>query len=306
MQQPYVRAFFESDTNTVTYVVSDPKTRDAIVIDPVLDYDAFASQTSTKSVSSVIAFIETEGLNLRAVLETHAHADHLSAAQYLRQRYSVPVAIGSEIGVVQKTFKKVFNLPDSVPTDGSQFDVLLFDGQDHSFGSVEVKSLATPGHTPACMSYLIGDAVFTGDALFMEDYGTGRADFPGGSALSLYRSVAKTLYSLDETTRVFVGHDYMPDGRPVRFESTIKRQRDSNVQINKTVSEAEFIDSRTRRDDTLRAPRLIYQSIQVNVFGGKLPDPDDNGVRYLRVPLNMRNATNAVGGPSDDGVETFE
>jgi glyoxylase-like metal-dependent hydrolase (beta-lactamase superfamily II) len=306
MNHPNVRAFFDSDTYTVTYVVSDPDTRDAVVIDPVLDYDVLASQTSTTSVAQVISFLGSEGLRLRAVLETHAHADHISAAQYLKEAYAVPVAIGNGIGVVQETFKKIFNFPIDVPSDGSQFDLLLDSKQTYRFGSLEVKPIATPGHTPACMSYLVGDAVFTGDALFMEDYGTGRADFPGGSAKLLYQSVSQKLFSLPESTRVFVGHDYMPGGRAVRFESTIKRQRKSNVQLSNQVSEAEFIENRNRRDGTLRPPRLIYQSIQINVFGGRLPEAQGNGVRFLTTPLNLRKPTNSVGRPLLQKAEAAE
>lgn len=295
MFSPDVQAYFDEDTFTVTYVVFDSSTGDAIVIDPVLDYDVFAAQTSTGSVDKVIAFLGERKLTLRAVLETHAHADHISAGQLLKSRYSVPFGIGAGIESVQKTFAKVFDFSVEVPVDGSQFDILFEPGSEYAFGSLKIRVLGTPGHTPACVSYYIGDAIFTGDALFMEDYGTGRADFPGGSAEALHSSVTKTLYALPGATRVFVGHDYQPDGREVRFESTIDRERESNIQIKKETTEAEFIKFRNSRDETLRAPRLIYPSIQINVFGGNMPSAADNGVRYLKIPFNTRDKTDGAG-----------
>ncbi len=293
--KPEVIGLFDSNTSTVTYLVFDPATRDTVIIDPVLDYDVLRSQTSTQSADAVIAVVRARELLVRAILETHAHADHISAAQYLKTHFQVSVGIGKDIHLVQKTFAKIFNLSADVALDGSQFDLLLEAGQSYSFGSLRVVPLSTPGHTPACMSYWIGDAVFTGDALFTEDYGTGRADFPAGSARDLYRSVTATLYQLPGDTRVFVGHDYQPGGRPVRFESTIALEKSANVQLPMDRSEQDFVVFREQRDGALKPPRLIYQSIQINVFGGMLPEPESNGVRYLKLPLNTRRATDSCG-----------
>lgn len=299
MIHPEVRALFDHDTSTLTYVVFDPRTKDAVLIDPVLDYDALASQTKTDGIDRIEELLTREGLVLRAVLETHAHADHLSAAAYFSKRHRVPVGIGAGIVKVQETFAKVFDIEDEVRTDGSQFDVLFEGGHTYRFGSLEFEALRTPGHTPACMSYLIGDAVFTGDALFMEDYGTGRTDFPAGSARDLYHSVHDVLYQLPPETRVFVGHDYQPGGREVAHESTIERQRARNVQLSQATTEEEFVTFRQKRDASLRPPRLIYQSIQINVYGGFLPAEHENGIRYLKTPLNMKCPTDSVGEPRD-------
>lgn len=304
MSSPSVLGFFDPDTSTVTYLVFDERSRDALIIDPVLDYDALRSQTATDSADRVIAQVKEKDLVVRAVLDTHAHADHISAGRYLATHFGVPVGIGSEIHLVQKAFAKIFNLPDDVPVDGSQFDLLLESGRVYPFGSLEVKPLSTPGHTPACLSYVIGDAVFTGDALFTEDYGTGRTDFPAGSAAALYHSVTETLYGLPESTRVFVGHDYQPGGREVRFETTIAEERRHNVQLPADRTEAAFIQFRNERDGALDPPRLIYQSIQINVFGGKLPQREANGTRYLRVPLNVRRPTDENGKPLADAGES--
>jgi glyoxylase-like metal-dependent hydrolase (beta-lactamase superfamily II) len=254
----------------------------------------------------VIRAVREEGLTVHAVLDTHAHADHISAAQYLGEHFSVPVGIGKGIAQVQQTFAKVFNLGNEVKTDGSQFALLIEPERLYQFGSLSLRGLPTPGHTPACMSYLVGDAVFTGDALFMEDYGTGRTDFPAGSANDLYKSVSETLYSLPEDTRVYVGHDYLPGGREVRFESTISKQKAENVQLPASRSENDFVEFRNSRDSTLKPPRLIYQSIQINVFGGKLPDEESNGKRYLKMPLNMRRPTDAVGNPREGKQEAAQ
>jgi glyoxylase-like metal-dependent hydrolase (beta-lactamase superfamily II) len=302
-KQYEVQAFFDEATFTVTYVVSDPETRDAVVIDPVLDYDNLSSQTSTKSIEKVLDYVREKDLSLRASLETHAHADHLTASPYLSDVLGIPVAIGDGISEVQKTFKAVFNLGPGAKTDGSQFDVLLSNNRPHAFGSIVVLPLATPGHTPACMSYLIGDAVFTGDALFMEDYGTGRTDFPRGSAEDLYHSVTDVLYELPEETRVFVGHDYLPAGREVRFESTISREKEGNIQLPAGKREDAFVRFRNERDAQLAAPRLLYQSVQVNVFGGRLPQPEPNGIRYLKIPLNLRAPTDDAGRIEQEAAE---
>jgi glyoxylase-like metal-dependent hydrolase (beta-lactamase superfamily II) len=287
------RAFFDPATSTVTYLVFDEETRDAVVLDPVLDYNSIGSQTSTESVDALMDFIRDNRLRLRWVLETHAHADHLSAAQLLKRRLQVPVAIGEKITMVQKSFKKLFDLPDDFATDGSQFDKLLTDGEVLEAGSLKVECIATPGHTPACMSYKIGNCLFSGDALFMHDYGTGRCDFPEGSAEDLYASVHDRLYALPDDTRVFVGHDYQPGGRAVRWETTIGESKKSNPQLQADTSREEFVKFRTERDATLKAPRLIFQSVQVNVDAGHLPKTGENGVRYLKLPLNLF-------GPTDD------
>lgn len=299
MTHPEVSAFFDPETWTVSYVVTDEATKDAVIIDPVLNYDVLASQTSTHSADEIVAYVEEHDLHVRAILETHAHADHMTAARYLARIWNVPIGIGKDIDKVQKTFAKVFGFDGEVATDGSQFDILLEGGKEYAFGSLVVRALATPGHTPACLSYVIGDAVFTGDALFMHDYGTGRADFPGGSAEALYTSVHDALYSLPDSTRVFVGHDYQPGGRLPAWETTIGKQKSENVQLQGQTSQAEFVERRNKRDSSLRPPRLIYQSIQVNVFGGYLPAEDKNGKRYLKTPLNPRCATDDIGQPKN-------
>lgn len=278
-------AFFDPATSTLTYVVFDRATRDAVVIDPVLDYDPIASRTETASVARVADFLQKEALRLRYVLETHAHADHLTASQFLKRRFGAPIGIGRAIVEVQQTFQEVFDLGPELATDGSQFDHLFADGETISAGSLDIEVIATPGHTPACVSYRIGDAVFTGDALFVEDYGTGRCDFPRGSADALYTSVHDRLYLLPDTTRVFVGHDYQPDGRPLRFETTIGASKRQNVQLRAATTRDEFVRMRTARDETLSQPRLLYPSVQVNIDGGRMPKPHANGRRYLVIPL---------------------
>ncbi len=295
--QPDVRAFFDPDTWTLSYVVSDPASRDAIIIDPVLSYDVLRSQTSHRNLEDLWTYVAERELVVRAIVETHAHADHISGARFLAEKYGVPVVIGRGITKVQETFADFFNIRGSVKTDGSQFDQLLDHEQLAEFGSLRVRALATPGHTPACMSYLIGDAVFTGDALFIEDYGTGRADFPAGSAEDLYESVTQVLYALPEDTRVFVGHDYMPAGRAMRYQTSILAEKSGNVQLPASRSRSDFIRFRNERDAGLSPPKLIFQSVQINVFGGFLPEEEDNHRRYLKIPLNTRRPTNAAGVP---------
>lgn len=292
-----IETFYDPATYTLTYVVFDPTSRDAVVIDPVLDYDPLSSSTSTKSIEAVEAFLKKESLRLHYVLETHAHADHLSGSQYLKRRFDAKVAIGARIRDVQSVFKGVFDLPASFAVDGSQFDRLFEDGDKASAGSLEVEVIATPGHTPACVTYKIGDAVFTGDALFMEDYGTGRCDFPSGSADALYTSIHERLYSLPDATRVFVGHDYQPNGRPLRYETTIGRSKAANVQLKASTSRAEFVERRNARDATLAAPRLLFPSVQINIDAGRLPKPHANGRRYLAFPLDMKKKTEDDGTP---------
>jgi glyoxylase-like metal-dependent hydrolase (beta-lactamase superfamily II) len=292
-----IRPFFDPQTSTLTYLVWDPQTKDAVVIDPVLDYDPLASQTSTKSADELSAAIHELGLHLRWVLETHAHADHLSASQLLAKRFEVPVAIGRRITEVQQTFKHIFDLGDDFATDGSQFDKLLDDGEVLEAGSLRIEAIATPGHTPACLSYKIEDAVFTGDALFMHDYGTGRCDFPRGSAADLYDSVHERLYALPDETRVFVGHDYQPGGREVRCETTIGQSKAHNPQLRAETSRQEFIEFRQERDAKLAPPRLIFQSVQVNADAGHIPKAHGNGIRYLRLPLNLFQPSDDLGAP---------
>ena len=292
-----VKAFFDPATYTLTYVVFDGETRDAVVVDPVLDYDPLASQTSVASAERVISFVRDNNLNVHWILETHAHADHLSSSQLLKRRLEAPVAIGENIRVVQETFKNVFDLPD-LAVDGSQFDKLIADGEKIAAGTITVEAIATPGHTPACMTFKIDDAVFTGDALFMPDYGTGRCDFPAGSADDLYASVHDKLYELPDETRVYVGHDYQPGGRELAYETTIGESKRKNVQLKAETARDEFVSFREKRDAGLSSPRLLYQSVQVNVDGGRLPREHGNGIRYLRLPLNAFGKTDDLGAPS--------
>ena len=292
-----IREFFDPETFTLTYVVYDAATRDAVVIDPVLDYDPASAQTSTESIERVARFIEAERLKLRYVLETHAHADHLSGSQMLKRRFGARIAIGARITEVQRAFKRFFNLPPSFAVDGSQFDRLLHDGESIEAGALRVDVIATPGHTPACVTYRVEDAIFTGDALFIEDYGTGRCDFAGGDAVALYRSVHDGLYALPDATRVFVGHDYLPDGRDLRFETTIGDSKRGNVQLSASTSQAEFVRFREARDATLHAPRLLLPSVRVNIDAGRLPASHPDGRRYLSVPMNASRPTDEAGAP---------
>jgi glyoxylase-like metal-dependent hydrolase (beta-lactamase superfamily II) len=292
-----IETFFDPATFTLTYVVYDPDSRDAVVIDPVLDYDPLSSSTSTASLERLDAFLRKESLRVHDVLETHAHADHLSGSQWLKRRYDARIGIGERITEVQSTFKDVFDLGETLAVDGSQFDRLFRDGEKIRAGALELEVIATPGHTPACVSYKIGDAVFTGDALFIEDYGTGRCDFPKGSADALYTSVHERLYALPDATRVYVGHDYQPNGRAMRAETTIGRSKEANVQLRAATTRGEFVERRTARDATLAAPRLLYPSVQVNVNAGRLPRPHDNGRRYLTIPLDLRRKTDDDGTP---------
>jgi len=283
-----IETFFDTRTYTLTYVVYDPETLDAVIIDPVLDYEPASSKTWTESVERVIEFAKEKHLNVHYILETHAHADHLSGSQTLKAHFpDAKVAVGERIRDVQSVFKTVFDLPKDFPTDGSQFDMLLNDKAAYKAGSLEFEVIFTPGHTPACATYKFDDAIFTGDALFMPDQGVGRCDFPAGSAADLYRSVQEKLYTLPAETRVFVGHDYQPGGREVRWESTIEEQRASNVHLRGDMTEREFVEFRTARDATLSAPKLLFQSVQVNVDAGHLPNPHENEIRYLKIPINV-------------------
>ncbi|MFK7991363.1 MAG: MBL fold metallo-hydrolase [Sandaracinaceae bacterium] len=291
-----IEAFYDARTFTLTYLVWHPTSRDAVVIDPVLDYDPGASRTFTESVDQVSARIREERLRLHAVLETHAHADHLSGAQILRRRHEADVVIGAAIAQVQEVFKSVFDFPVDFPTDGSQFDRQVSEGDVLEAGALRVEVLETPGHTPACVTYAIGDALFTGDALFMDDYGTGRCDFPRGSAADLFDSVQK-LYRLPDATRVFVGHDYQPGGRELRYETTIGASKQNNPQLRADTDKATFVALRESRDATLDAPRLLMPSVQVNLNAGRLPAARDNGRQYLNIPLNPFHHADALGEP---------
>jgi glyoxylase-like metal-dependent hydrolase (beta-lactamase superfamily II) len=280
-----VQHFFDEPTATLSYVVWDEATRDALLIDSLLDFDPKSGRTSTRSCEAVARFLDEQRLSLRFVLDTHAHADHLTGMTFFRERYQARTAIGAEIRQVQAIFRRIFNLGDGFPVDGSQFDVLLREGDALEAGPLRLEPFHTPGHTPACMSYRIGDALFVGDCLFMPDYGTARCDFPGGSPDALYDSIQR-LYALPEATRVFTCHDYRPGGRPLRFESTIGEQKRANVQLSARTTRAAFVDLRKARDAVLEMPVLILPSIQVNIRAGRLPDPESNGVSYLKIPLN--------------------
>ncbi len=281
-----IQAFFDEITNTVTYLVADPATRQAAVIDPVLDYDHRSGQVSTASADQVLASADAQGLAVIWILETHAHADHLSAAPYLKVRTGARVAIGEHIREVQTIFRPVFNL-DDVSGDGGEFDRLLRDGETLTIGDLKVDVLHTPGHTPACVSYRIGDAVFVGDTLFMPDYGTARADFPGGSAHTLYQSIQKLL-ALPPGTRLFMCHDYMAPGRnSFAWESTVAEERARNVHVHEGVSADEFVAMREHRDSTLAAPALLLPAIQINIRAGRWPKAESNGVHYLKIPVRM-------------------
>jgi len=282
-----IQAFFDRDrTGTVTYIAHDPKTGDAVVIDPVLDLDTTPWRTSTESIQQVLEFIRAHQLTVHWILDTHVHADHITGAGELKKQLNAPMAIGANIRRVQEIFKGAFNLPGDFPTDGSQFDRLLNDGDRLQAGSLEVKVLHTPGHTPACCTYHIGDTLFTGDVLFVPDIGVARCDFPDGSAKMLFQSVTQRLYRFPDETRVFVGHDY-PDGRDFQYQTTIGESKVSNVDLPANISEADFVASIQQRDSTLPAPRLLFPSLQVNINAGELPEPENNDVAYLKVPLNF-------------------
>ncbi|MBI3992949.1 MAG: MBL fold metallo-hydrolase [Candidatus Lambdaproteobacteria bacterium] len=283
-----VKAFFDKTTSTLTYVVYEAHSRDAVVIDPVLDYDPGVSATATTAADAVTAFLRAEALTLHYILETHCHADHMTGAQVLRERFpAARTAIGARIVEVQRTFKPLLALPADFPTDGSQFDRLLDDGEVLRVGTLAVETLATPGHTPADVTYRIGDAVFAGDALFIPDSGTGRCDFPHGSAREQYRSITRRLYALPDDTRVFVGHDYQPGGRALRYASTIGEEKADNVLLPADRGEEDFVAARTARDATLSFPKLLFQSVQVNLAAGRLPRPSPQGPCVLQIPVNL-------------------
>jgi glyoxylase-like metal-dependent hydrolase (beta-lactamase superfamily II) len=287
IRTPFVKAFFDEPTFTASYVVHDPVTRSAAIIDSVLDFDQPSGRTSSASADAIIAHVEGEGLSVAWLLETHAHADHLSAAPYLQERLGGKVAIGAEIVTVQNAFGKIFNEGTGFACDGSQFDQLLADGEILMIGEIPLIALHVPGHTPADMAYIIGDAVFVGDTMFMPDYGSARADFPGGDARQLFRSVRR-LMRLPGQSRVFLCHDYKaPNREEYVWETTMLAERTGNVHLHEGVSEEDFVEMRTQRDATLAMPKLILPSIQVNMRGGRMPEPEDNGVSYLKLPLNQ-------------------
>ena len=284
MTQPRVHAQFDEATHTVSYVVWDPATRRAAIIDPVLDYDHRTGRVSHRSADDLLGFAAGQGLSVDWVLETHAHADHLSAAPYLKEKTGAPIGIGARITEVQRTFAPVFGLED-FSGDGREFDRLFRDGETIAIGELQVQVMHTPGHTPACVSYRIGEAVFVGDTLFMPDYGTARADFPGGDARTLYRSIHRLL-ALPDATRLYLCHDYKAPGRDhFAWETTVGEEKTRNIHVGGGVDEASFVAMREARDATLAAPVLLLPSLQVNIRAGRLPDPDRDGRRFLRIPL---------------------
>jgi glyoxylase-like metal-dependent hydrolase (beta-lactamase superfamily II) len=285
--KPDVTGFFDEVTNTVSYVVTDPDTKAAAIVDPVLDYDAASGRTSRSSADRIIEHVKAHGLTVQWLLETHVHADHLSAAPYIQSRLGGKLAIGAGITIVQETFGKVFNAGTEFERDGSQFDRLFHDGETFALGSIPAQVMHTPGHTPACLTYVIGDAAFVGDTLFMPDYGTARTDFPGGSARALYRSIRR-IFALPGTTRLFLCHDYKAPGRDAYvWETTVAEERRNNVHVHDGVSEDDFVEMREARDKTLGMPKLIIPSIQVNMRAGRMPEPEEDGKVYLKVPIDL-------------------
>jgi glyoxylase-like metal-dependent hydrolase (beta-lactamase superfamily II) len=285
MNTPQVHSLHHADTGTWCHVVADPATKAAAIIDPVLDYEAKGARTGTGFAQSVLSLCEAQGYRVQWLLETHAHADHLSAAQWLQEKTGAPVGIGAGIRTVQSTFKPIYGLDDGFATDGSQFDRLFADGERFALGELQVEVIATPGHTSDSLSYRIGDAVFVGDSIFMPDGGTARCDFPGGDARVLYASIQR-LYALPDDTRVFVCHDYGPGGREVRAQTTVGEQKRANIHVRADTPLSEFVELRTRRDATLALPALILPAVQVNIRGGRLPPADAQGRRFLSLPLD--------------------
>ena len=289
MTKLVIKAFFEAESNTISYVVTDPATRHCAVLDSVLDFDPASGAITYNSADAIMAYIKAEKLTLEWLIETHVHADHLSAAPYIQEKLGGKIGISALITVVQDTFGKVFNAGTEFERDGSQFDHLFEDGETYRIGDLEATAMLTPGHTPACMAHQIGDAVFVGDTLFMPDGGTARADFPGGDARVLYRSIQRIL-ALPDETRIFVCHDYMPGGRDLRWQTTVAEQKQQNIHLANGVSEDEFVTMREARDATLGMPRLIMPSIQVNMRAGHMPPEEDNGEVYVKIPISgLRN-----------------
>lgn len=282
--KPDVKAFFEERTFSVQYVVADPATKKCAIIDPVLDYEERSGSTATRSADEILRYVEEEKLEVVWILDTHVHADHLTASFYLKQKTGASMAIGNGVPEIQAFWTRVYHVPE-VPTDASQWDRLLADGETLALGESEIKAMLSPGHTPASLTYIVGDAVFVHDSLFAPDYGTARADFPGGDAAILWRSIQEIL-ALPDQFRVFTGHDYLPEGRKLWYESTIGEHKRTNVHVAPIKSEAEFVALRQGRDKTLAMPKLILPAIQVNMRGGRLPEPEANGRSYLKIPLD--------------------
>jgi glyoxylase-like metal-dependent hydrolase (beta-lactamase superfamily II) len=286
MQKPEVTAFFDEPTNTVSYVVVDPATRKCALVDSVLDYDQASGRTDHRSADLMVAFVRERGLEAQWILETHVHADHLSAAPYVKQQLGGELAIGRGITVVQDVFGKIFNAGTEFQRDGSQFDRLFEKGDTFQLGEIGCRVMHTPGHTPACVTYVVGDAAFVGDTLFMPDYGTARCDFPGGDARQLYRSIRR-IFELPDETRLFMCHDYKAPGRDeYRWETTVGEEKRHNVHVREGITEDEFAAMRTARDKTLGMPRLILPSVQVNMRAGEMPPPEGDGRRYLKIPID--------------------
>jgi glyoxylase-like metal-dependent hydrolase (beta-lactamase superfamily II) len=281
-----IKSFFDKATWTFTYVVSDPEARACIVIDPVLNYDPKSGRTLTQSADQVLEYITSNQLQLEWILETHAHADHLTAAKYLQDMLGGKIAIGEKVQKIQGVFKGIFNLGDEFKADGSQFDHLIKDGENISFGNLNIESIAVPGHTPACLAYKIDDAIFVGDTLFPSDVGTARCDFPGGDASTLYKSIKKIL-SYPESTNLYMCHDYPPTNRQVIGRTTVGEQRENNIHIRDGVTEDAFVQMRKARDATLEVPVLLLPSIQVNIRAGAMPLKEDNGTSYMKIPINL-------------------
>lgn len=282
---PEVTAFFDEATYTVSYVVADPDKGKAAIIDSVLGYNSKSGWTNTEKADELIAFVQAQGLTVDWILETHVHADHLTASPYLKEALGGRTAIGDQVGLVQAAFKTVFNAGDDLPTDGSQFDHLFSNDEIFSVGGVRARVIHTPGHTPACITYVIGNAAFVGDTMFMPDYGTARADFPGGDARTLYQSIQRTL-SLPADTRLFMCHDYAPNGREYLWETTVAEQKAANIHLKDGVSEDDYVAMRKARDEKLAVPALLLPAVQINMRGGFPALPEDNGVSYLKIPLN--------------------
>ena len=286
MNRPKVTGFFDEATNTVSYVVADPETRICAIIDSLLDFDQASGRTRTDSADRMIAFVREQGLTCEWIIDTHVHADHLTAAPHIQQQLGGKTGIGAHISTVQKVFARIFNEGQSFHTDGSQFNHLFQDGETYKIGSLDARAIHTPGHTPACMSHLIGDALFVGDTIFMPDFGTARCDFPGGDAGTLYDSIQK-LFALPDETRVFLCHDYKAPGRDEYiWETTIDAEKQLNIHVRSGTSRDAFIRMRTARDATLAMPKLILPSVQINMRAGELPEPEDNGQRYMKIPIN--------------------
>ncbi|MEQ1890533.1 MAG: MBL fold metallo-hydrolase [Alphaproteobacteria bacterium] len=284
--RPDIQGFFDPATFTVSYVLRDPGSHACAIIDPVLDFDAAAGRTSTESAEKILAYVRLHGLEVQWILETHVHADHISAGPYLQGHAGGGIVIGADVAIVQKAFGKIFNTASEFAADGSQFDRLLKDGDKLSIGAIELQAMHTPGHTPACMTYLAGDAAFIGDTMFMPDYGTARADFPGGDARALYHSIRKIL-SLPVSTRLFLCHDYLtPQRKEFVWETSVAAQKQGNVHVHDGIDENDFVTMRTARDATLNMPALILPSVQINMRAGHFPPPEANGVSYLKLPLN--------------------